>query len=264
MPHIQIEDNMIGLVADDKPLENPPLGLTAMRLGSDGSLHTYPHGGVEGKVGGNSFSDYENIIVVDSGGNGDFTTLKGAMDSIIATPTGDQLVLVMSSTVEVGIIPVPTTVKTSICIPGGVTVNLGSDHIRTNMGCDLHIYGGGTITSDGAQPTLYNDKGANRIELNNISLIHTGGAGIAWEHSEETTEICFCNCTFQGAAADLLFTAAPNSGLVWNCRLIGSPLVGSVAGAWVSADIYNCYFTTAPQAGFTFNSGTTYGTNIVP
>lgn len=65
MPFLELDNNMIGLVADDKPLGEPREGVVRMRLGSDGQIRTRVNGNEENTVGG-GFLKYVAIMSAES------------------------------------------------------------------------------------------------------------------------------------------------------------------------------------------------------
>lgn len=68
--------------------------------------------------GGASLSDYSNVIVVDAGGNGDYTTLSAA----IAAATSGDLIYIFGALTEAG--PITVTKAITIFGPGNHAVNV--------------------------------------------------------------------------------------------------------------------------------------------
>lgn len=129
-------------------------------------------------AGSATLSDYQNVIVVDQAGNGDFTSLKSAVDSVSgATASNRYAILVFGQVSET----LDITMKDYVSIIGMGNARIvsvrGMVFPNTLVG-DIEVSNLRWETSGTDTITLQNFAATTSIVFNNCQLIHTSsGAG---------------------------------------------------------------------------------------
>ena len=273
---------------NDTQLDDPRAGEVALRIDSTGAIFTKPEGAEEVAVGGGSvpagvdgagasngqvwtadgadgagwvaanpsLSDYENVVVVDAGGNGDYTTLGAAGSGEVSAKT----FYVIGDTIEVSnITPVDGSV---FVIPSGSSVNFtGVSFLFLNNNSNIVITGNGEISAETGQ-VIAQTNGSHTILGTKIS-----GTGKAMEL--QGGEFYHYGARVLGAdgALAILFTQAI-TGLSLGSYYKGNESPGfsdyclsNTGAAWADAPFYHGAIY-GNLNGIAMDAGTTRGTCV--
>lgn len=210
-----------------------------------------------------SLSDYQNVIVVDPGGNGDYTTLGAAFT---AAADGD-VIAVFGETTETGNIAIGSAIggvnkKITIWLTPGSLVNFGAYKLFSAY--DVTIVGNGTMTStvpSAGTVTFYN----GTLTLGSVKIENTvdGGYALSLESIAVTAKLFATTLQATGSSAYALNIVGP-ANLSADTLLHGLLIIGNVMSntAWSNAPIYNSAIK-GTVTNVTANAGTANGTNVV-
>lgn len=188
-------------------------------------------------AGGPSLSDYSNVIVVDAGGNGDYTSVSAAL----ATAPANSVIVVFGQTTEpdnIGFSPFNSGI--TVVLTAGSVVNMGGSYIFVVQSPGLKILGNGTIAASGGQ-TLYTLSGD--VEIGNISIINTAPVVGVAAQLESTGKVIMDSTRLSGANA---IKASQNFGAGSRLRFVASGAVSKTGAAMTNAPIYHSVMSAAP------------------
>lgn len=188
-------------------------------------------------AGGPGLSDYSNVVVVDAGGNGDYTSVTAAL----AAAPANSVIVVFGQTTEpdnVGFSPFNSGI--TIVLTAGAMVNMGGDYIFVVQSPGLKILGNGTITASGGQ-TLYTLSGD--VELGNISIINTAPVVGVAAQLESTGKVIMDGTRLSGVNA---IKASQNFGAGSRLRFVAAGTVSKTGAAMTNAPIYHSVLSANP------------------
>lgn len=199
---------------------------------------------------------YENIVIIDSGGNGDYETLSGALAA--GAILDNYIVYIFGDVLDSGAIDFFDSEFVTVCITPGAILRptelyaVGSDHT---------IVGPGLLAPQGAQGLIpYNPN--MTLTLRDLEINNVGGRGLDLTTVQTSTKIVAYNTVFQGtysvyAGINKIASASRFVG----CTLIGT-LFAPAPAPWSNAPFYHCVFN-GTVTNVTAAAGTANGSNIV-
>ncbi len=224
-------DQATALAAYQAALAAAENGQVLTATGPDEAAFADPAGG------GASLSDYSNVIVVDAGGNGDYTSLAAAVTAAAAGDTIYIFGLVAEAGVSINknltiyahpqgstvTVNVPLTVTTgSVFLIGGkyssVTVTGGTLYLR-NATVDVVNLTGGILDSAGDVISDFTSTGTRTVRVTGTRFNDISVEGLS-------AASYFQACRFTGENIDVSAANAP----FFSCSFVNLPIITVATG----------------------------------
>lgn len=209
--------------------------------------------------GSSSLSDYENVIVVDAGGNGDFTRLEAAVDAT----TINDLIIVASNTSEDG--SVDLAGGRNIWILPGRTVNLSANNIYCSQTATPSRIWGGKIRGSNIIFRRGSSTG-NLTYLYGVDVETTSTSQPVFDYSHNDQQFIAYYSILKSAGVCYFMQAIPLSSMFLWCYFQAPTAIFFTLTDWNNAPFWKCVFssgTLATPSAFSAAAGTAIETNVL-